>query len=88
MTGSVVVLISVSVMVAVLPEPAVLLIPATNGRVQANVAVLLELVAVYVFGTLLHQLAVATLVITAVGLTVTARSKVVPAHPLTDGVIR
>ena len=88
MTGSVVVLISVSVMVAVLPEPARLLIPETNGRVQANVAVLLELVAVYVFGTLLHQFAVAELVITAVGLTVTARSKVVPAHPLTDGVIR
>ena len=75
-------------MVAVLPEPAVLLIPATNGRVQANVAVLLELVAVYVLETLLHQLAVGKLVITAVGLTVTARSKVVPAHPLTDGVIR
>ena len=75
-------------MVAVLPEPAVLLIPATNGRVQANVAVLLELVAVYVLETLLHQLAVAELVMTDVGLTVTARSKVVPAHPLTEGVIR
>ena len=88
MTGSAVVLLSVSVMVAVLPEPARLLIPPTNGRVQANVAVLLELVAVYVFGTLLHQFAVGKLVITAVGLTVTARSKVVPAQPLTDGVIR
>jgi hypothetical protein len=33
-------------------------------------------------------LAVAELVMTAVGLTVTARSKVVPAQPLTDGVIR
>ena len=75
-------------MVAVLPEPAVLLIPATNGRVHANVAVLLELIAVYVLETLLHQLAIDVLVITAVGLTVTARSKVVPAHPLTDGVIR
>jgi hypothetical protein len=83
-----VVLLSVSVIVAVLPEPARLLIPPTTALVQANVAVLLELVAVYVFGTLLHQLAVAELVMTAVGLTVTARSKVVPAQPLTDGVIR
>jgi hypothetical protein len=83
-----VVLISVSVIVAVLPEPARLLMPPTTALVQANVAVLLELVAVYVFGTLLHQLAVAELVMTAVGLTVTARSKVVPAQPLTDGVIR
>jgi hypothetical protein len=83
-----VVLLSVSVIVAVLPEPARLLIPPTTALVQANVAVLLELVAVYVFGTLLHQLAVAELVMTAIGLTVTARSKVVPAQPLTDGVIR
>ena len=82
------VLISVSVIVAVLPEPARLLIPTTTALVQANVAVLLELVAVYVLGTLLHQLSVAELVMTAVGLTVTARSKVVPAQPLTDGVIR
>jgi hypothetical protein len=41
-----VVLISVSVIVAVLPEPARLLIPTTTALVQANVAVLLELVAV------------------------------------------
>ncbi len=82
------VLISVSVIVPVLPEPARLLMPPTTARVHANVAVLLELVAVYVFGILLHQLAVAELVITDVGLTVTARSNVVPAHPLTDGVIR
>ena len=75
-------------MVAVLPEPARLLIPPTTALVLANVAVLLELVAVYVLETLLHQLAVAVLVITAVGFTVTARSKVIPAHPLTDGVIR
>jgi hypothetical protein len=84
----VVVLISVSVIVAVLPDPARLLIPATTALVQANVAVLLELVAIYVLDTLLHQLAVAALVITAVGLTVTAKSKVVPAQPLTFGVIR
>ena len=82
------VLISVSVMVAVLPEPARLLMPPTIALVHANVAVPLELVAVYVLETLLHQLAVAELVMTDVGLTVTDRSKVVPAHPLTDGVIR
>ena len=81
-------MISVSVIVAVLPDPARLLIPATTALVQANVAVLLELVAIYVLDTLLHQLAVAALVITAVGLTVTAKSKVVPAQPLTLGVIR
>ena len=79
---------SVSVIVAVLPDPARLLIPVTAALVQANVAVLLELVAIYVFDTLLHQLAVAALVITAVGLTVTAKSNVVPAQPLTLGVIR
>ena len=82
------ILISVSVIVAVLPAPARLLIPPATALVHANVAVLLELVAVYVLETLLHQLAVAVLVITAVGLTVTARSNVVPAQPLTDGVIR
>ena len=37
---------SVSVIVAVLPEPARLLIPPTTALVQANVAVLLVLVAV------------------------------------------
>jgi hypothetical protein len=76
------------VIVAVEPLPTGLLIPATMARVHAKVAVVLELVAVYVFDTLLHQLAVAALVITAVGLTVTATSKVVPAHPFTLGVIR
>ena len=45
-TGSVVVLISVSVIAEVLPEPAALLIPPTTALLQANVAVLLELVAV------------------------------------------
>ena len=83
-----VVLLSVSVIVAPLPDPARLLIPVTAALVQVNVAVLLELVAIYVFDTLLHQLAVAALVITAVGLTVTAKSNVVPAQPLTLGVIR
>jgi hypothetical protein len=42
----VVVLISVSVITAVLPDPARLLIPATVALVHAKVAVLLELVAV------------------------------------------
>ena len=79
---------SVSVIVAVLPDPAKLLMPPTTALVQANVAVLLELRAVYVLEILLHQLAVATLVMTAVGLTVTATSKVVPAQPFTLGVIR
>ena len=66
------VLISVSVIVLPLPLPAPLLIPATAALVQANVAVLLELVIVYVFDVLLHQLAVAELVTTEVGLTVTS----------------
>ena len=79
---------SVSVIVAVLPDPAKLLMPPTTALVQANVAVLLELRAVYVLEILLHQLAVATLVMIEVGLTVTARSKVVPAHPFTLGVTR
>jgi hypothetical protein len=76
------------VIVAVLPDPARLLIPPTTALVQANVAVLLVLVAVYVFDILLHQLAVAPLLITDVGLTVTDKLKVVPTHPFTDGVIR
>ena len=46
MTGSVVVLMSVSVIVDVLPDPARLLIPVTAALVQANVAVLLELEAI------------------------------------------
>ena len=78
---------SVSVIVAVLPDPIGLLIPATTALVQANVAVLLVLVEVYVLDTLLHQLAVAPLLITEVGLTVTARSNGVPAQLLTDGVM-
>jgi hypothetical protein len=68
------VLISVSVIAAPVPLPAALLIPVTTALVHANVAVVLELVAVYVFDTLLHQFAVVELVITAVGLTVTVTS--------------
>ena len=37
---------SVSVIVAVLPDPARLLIPPTTALVQANVAVVLVLIAV------------------------------------------
>jgi hypothetical protein len=73
----VVVLISVSVIVAPLPDPARLLMPVTAALVQANVAVLLELVAIYVFDTLLHQLAVAALLITAVGITNTSTLNIV-----------
>ena len=74
---------SVSVIVAVLPDPAKLLIPPTTALVQANVAVLLELRAVYVLEILLHQLAVATLVMTEVGLTNTSTLNVVGlVHPL------
>jgi hypothetical protein len=46
--------------------------PATTALDHPKVAVVLELVAVYVFGTLSHQVAVAALVITAVGLTSTS----------------
>ena len=81
------VLISVSVIAAPVPLPAALLMPGTTARVHANVAVVLELVAVYVFAVLLHQLAVPELVTTAVGLTVTATSKGVPVHMFTVGVI-
>ena len=63
--------------VAPMPEPARLLIPVTAALVQANVAVLLVLVAVYVLDTLLHQLAVDELVITAIGFTITSTLKVV-----------
>ena len=78
----------VSVMVAVAPDPARLLTPTTAALVHANVAVVLELNAVYVFDILLHQLAIAGLVITGDGFTVTATSFIVPAQPLTVGVIR
>ena len=73
---------SVSVIVDVLPEPNGLLIPATTALLHANVAVLLVLVAVYVLETLLHQFAVAKLLITEVGLTSTSTLNVVGlVHP-------
>jgi hypothetical protein len=45
-TGTNKVLLRVSVIVAVLPDPAGLLIPATIARVHAKIVVVLELVAV------------------------------------------
>ena len=68
------VLISVSVIAAPVPLPIGLLIPVTTALLHANVTVVLELVAVYVFDTLLHQFSVAALVTIAVGLTVTVTS--------------
>ena len=80
-------LTSVSVIVAVAPPPVVGVMPATAARVQAKVAVVLLLVAVYVVEVLLHLLgAVEVLVITAVGFTLAVTFKVVPAHPFTEGV--
>ncbi len=81
------VLTSVSVIVAPDPLAAGLLMPVTAALDHVNVAVVLELVAVYVFSVLLHQLAVDALETTAVGLTVTRNSYCVPGHPLTDGTI-
>jgi hypothetical protein len=72
-----VVLLSVSVIAAVLPDPARLLIPPITALVQVNVAARLELVAVYVLEVLLHQLAVTELVITAIGFTNTSTLNVV-----------
>jgi hypothetical protein len=80
-------LTSVSVIAAPVPPPDALLIPVTTALDHPNVAVVLELVAVYVFEVLLHQVAVAPLVITAVGLTVTVRSNGAPGHVPTVGVI-
>ena len=83
-------LTSVSVIELPLPLPVAGVIPATAAlvHVYAGAGVVLELVILYVLGTLLHQFAVAGLVITAVGLTVTATSFVVPGHPFTVGTIR
>jgi len=75
------------VIVAVDPLPVEGLIPLTFALFQANVAVLLVLVATYVFSTLLHQFIVAALVITEVGLTVAVTVNEVPTHPSTVGVI-
>jgi hypothetical protein len=75
------------VITALLPLPAGLLMPVTTALDHPNVAVVLELVAVYVFEVLLHQFAVAKLVTTAIGLTVTETSRGVPEHVLTVGVI-
>ena len=80
-------LISVSVMSAPVPEPEVLVIPVTAALVQAKVAVVLLLKAVYVVEVLLHRWgAVEVLVITALGFTVAVTLKTVPAQPFTDGV--
>ena len=56
-----------------LPPPVAGVMPVTSALVHVYVGegVVLELVMLYVFDTLLHQLAVAGLVTTAVGLTVT-----------------
>ena len=70
------------------PELAELLIPATASLLHPYIGVgIVLLVILYVFDTLLHQLAVAELVIIDVGFTVTVTVKVVPAHPPTVGVI-
>jgi hypothetical protein len=70
--GDAVVLFNISAINA--PVPVVLaglLIPATTGLVQANVANGVELVIVYASAVLLQIESVASLVITAVGSTVT-----------------
>jgi hypothetical protein len=69
--GAVVVLINVSVMDAVAPLPTGLLIPATTGRVQVNVALGVALVIVYACAVLLQIAAVAALVTVGVASTVT-----------------
>src|SRR5664280_2651923 len=76
-----------SLISAVAPAPAKLEIPATTVLVQANVAPIVDEVAVYPRGVLLQIFAVAALVITAVGLTVTTRLNGVPAHPPMAGVM-
>ena len=77
-------------MASPVPEPLVGVIPVTEARVHEYVGagLVLLLSILYVFDTLLHQLRVASLVTTEVGLTVTETSFVVPAHPLTVGVMR
>ena len=80
----------VSVIEPPVPDPAGFAIPGITALVHAyvGVGVVLLLTMVYVFDTLLHQLAVAALVITDMGLTITDTSKTVPAQPFTFGVTR
>jgi hypothetical protein len=87
-TGAVVVLINVSVMDAVAPLPTGLLIPATTGRVQVNVAPGVALVIVYAWAVLLQIAAVAALVTVGVASTVTVYVNGIPTQPAAvDGVI-
>ena len=86
-TGAMTVLTRDSLISAVAPAPAKLEIPATTALVQANVAPAVDEVAVYPRGVLLQIFAVAALVITAVGLTVTVRVNGVPLHPFMPGVM-
>ena len=76
-------------MEAPIPDPAALVIPATAALVHAYVGVGLELLLtiLYVFDTLLHQLTVEALIITAVGLTVIATFFGVPSQLFIVGVI-
>jgi hypothetical protein len=86
-TDAVVVLSRLSFIDEVAPLPIGFAIPTTTALVQAKVAPAVELVAVYPRGVLSHIVAVAALVITAVGLTVTSRLNGVPAHTPMVGVI-
>jgi hypothetical protein len=83
----VVVLSRLSFIDDVAPLPIGLAIPTTTALVQAKVAPAVELVAVYPRGVLSHTVAVAALVMTAVGWTVTSRLNGVPAHVPEVGVI-
>ena len=69
------------------PAPVAGVIPGARALVHAYVGagVVLLLVMLYVFDTLLHQLAVAALVTTDVGLTVTTTFLIVPWQPFTVG---
>ena len=86
--GLVVLLVRVSV-ISPVPLAVAGLTPVTAALLQVNTGVgVVELRILYVLETPLHQFAVPELVITEVGFTVTARSKVVPAQVLRVGVIR
>ena len=81
------VLYSVSVMVAPVPELAAVTMPVTSARDHTNVALLLVLTAVYVVVVLLQRCgAVVVLLITAVGFTVAVTLKCVPGQPFTEGI--